>query len=218
MTWSLAYVSIDMPSDGWYKSGHLRIENTTHCYLVCQRLTPLVTSRWGLVCRRAICSKQARCRAVSCTRGKTVGAGAMAVGIRHACREHWALFRSYDTIPPSVRILLPSTTSDGQGRDRACLPPRYRARGGAQGCAREALCPIDFIGNSVYSVYAKLQYTERETARFFGSNRLNAGRVSAVVAGVSGCLRPPVSVHAHACRQTTAAPHRWRSQRGLTAL
>ncbi len=112
-----------MPSDGWYKSGHLRIENTTHCSLVCQRLTPLVTSRWGLVCRRAICSKQARCRAVSCTRGKTVGAGAMAVGIRHACREHWALFRSYDTIPPSVRRLLPSTTSDGQGRERACLPP-----------------------------------------------------------------------------------------------
>src|SRR5713101_8536085 len=100
-----------MPSDGWYKSGHLRIENTTHCYLVCQRLTPLVTSRWGLVCRRAICSKQARCRAVSCTRGETVGAGAMAVGIRNSFRKNWALFSFYDTMPPSVRILLPSTTS-----------------------------------------------------------------------------------------------------------
>ena len=29
MTWSLAYLSIDMPSDGRYKSGHLHIENTT---------------------------------------------------------------------------------------------------------------------------------------------------------------------------------------------
>ena len=27
--WSLAYLSIDMPSDGRYKSGHLHIENTT---------------------------------------------------------------------------------------------------------------------------------------------------------------------------------------------
>ena len=26
-------------------------------------------------------------------------------------------------MPPSVRRLLPSTTSDGQGRVRACLPP-----------------------------------------------------------------------------------------------
>ena len=47
----------------------------------------------------------------------------MAVGIRHSCRKHWALCRSYDTIPPSVRRLLPSTTGDGQGRARACLPP-----------------------------------------------------------------------------------------------
>src|SRR5712691_1013899 len=75
-----------------------------------KRILARRTSRWGLVCRRAICSKQARCRGVSCTLGETVGAGAMAVGIRNSFRESWALFSSYDTIPPSVRILLPSTT------------------------------------------------------------------------------------------------------------
>src|SRR2546422_5182874 len=68
------------------------------------------TSRWGLVCRRAICSKQARCRAVSGPLGDTAGDGAMAVGIRNSLREDWALFSSYDTMPPSVRLLLPSTT------------------------------------------------------------------------------------------------------------
>jgi hypothetical protein len=76
-----------------------------------QRILARRTSRWGLVCRRAICSKQARCRAVSCTLWETMGAGAMAVGIRNSFRENWALFSSYDTMPPSVRILLPSTTS-----------------------------------------------------------------------------------------------------------
>src|SRR5262249_38917735 len=76
-----------------------------------KRILARRTSRWGLVCRRASCSKQARCRAVSCTLGETVGAGAMAVGIRNSFRENWALFSSYDTMPPSVRILLPSTTS-----------------------------------------------------------------------------------------------------------
>jgi hypothetical protein len=68
-------------------------------------------SRWGLGCRRAIGSKQARCRAVSGTLGETAGDGARAVGIRNSFRENWALFSSYDTMPPSIRILLPSTTS-----------------------------------------------------------------------------------------------------------
>src|SRR5437868_14875296 len=75
-----------------------------------KRILARRTSRWGLVCRRAICSKQARCRAVSCTLGETVGVGIMAVGIGNSFRENWALFSSYDTMPPSVRILLPSTT------------------------------------------------------------------------------------------------------------
>src|SRR2546422_85132 len=76
-----------------------------------QRLLARRTSRWGLVCRRAICSKQARCRAVSGPLGDTAGDGAMAVGIRNSLREDWALFSSYDTMLPSVRLLLPSTTS-----------------------------------------------------------------------------------------------------------
>jgi hypothetical protein len=37
-------------------------------------------------------------------------------------RNRRGIYSKY-TMPPSVRILLPSTTSDGQGRDRACLPP-----------------------------------------------------------------------------------------------
>jgi len=57
-----------------------------------------------------MCSKQARCRAVSCTLGETVGVGVMVVGIGNSLRENWALFSSYDTMPPAVRIFLPSTT------------------------------------------------------------------------------------------------------------
>jgi hypothetical protein len=53
----------------------------------------------------------------------------MAVGIRNSFRENWALFSAYDTMPPSVRILLPSTTSTARLPLRESLV-RGKADGG----------------------------------------------------------------------------------------
>jgi hypothetical protein len=105
-----------------------------------QRILARRPSRWGRVCRRAICSKQARCRAVSGPLGEAAGDGAMAVGIRNAFRETWALLSPYDTMPPSVRILLPSTT---RALAKAAGDSRTRPAGSAtpDGTRDVADCP-----------------------------------------------------------------------------
>jgi len=59
-----------------------------------KRILARRTRRWGLVGRRAICSKQARCRAVSWTLGETESNGATAVVIRASFRKNLTIFGS----------------------------------------------------------------------------------------------------------------------------
>src|SRR4029453_1712722 len=48
--------------------------------------------------------------------GRNGGVNAMAIVIRGACRQSLATFGLYDTIPPAVRILLPSSTRSSAHR------------------------------------------------------------------------------------------------------
>lgn len=59
--------------------------------------------------------------------------------------------------------------------------------------AVDTLNVIDIIGNSVYLVYVDLQQVERQTPRFPGGDRLEAGRVSALSADGPSRLGTPLS-------------------------
>src|SRR5262245_9455794 len=77
---------------------------------------------------------------------------------------------------------------------------------------------LDIIGDSVYLVYAKLQKVARQPPRFSGGDRLDAGRVSETLAGLSDCLRNTLSPGVDVPRHSTAAPCRRRCQRRVAEL
>src|SRR4030095_2242614 len=67
----------------------------------------------------------------------------MVVGIRNSFRETWALFSSYDTMPPSVRILLPRTTSALLRRSWRIRPSRVDRPNWKAECAETCLLRLE---------------------------------------------------------------------------